>query len=404
MFNIQKNYVFHWEGISADGIRCSGKYSNICKKAVENDLLKQQITPLRIKVNNQFQLGYIKRKVSAKQISEFTSQLALLLKSGFSLQKSLLIIRKGHNCINLQNLISSIHASIESGESLTKTLQQFPNEFDEIYCGLIQVGENTGVLAKAFVDLSNHLDRLSKLKTKIHKAMFYPFTVLCTATIITLGLLIYVIPEFKSIFNGFGAKLPWLTRAVISISNQLKNSLLFIVGIAAFVFISLRFALRRTKLRQSYHRALLKLPIIKQFIITTTIARWARILAMTRSTGIPLVDSLQHALTSINNLAIKEMMATLHYQVEQGQSLADASKNKPYLPKQAWAMMAIGEDSGTLDTILEQVADIYTLYADNLLDSLSKLLEPVIMLILAILMGGLIISMYLPIFKLGSAL
>jgi len=398
------NYFFYWKGISSEGMRCSGKCKGPHKKAVEKNLLEQQITPLSIKINNHFQLGLIKRKISTRQIHEFTQQLGLLLQTGFSLEKSLTIILKGQNCTKFQKFICSIKSSLESGKSFATTLQQFPKLFDPVYCNLINAGENAGTLTKTLIDLSNYFKRSTKLKTKIHKAMIYPLTVFCTAILITIGLLLYVVPEFKSIFDGFGAKLPWLTRIVITLSSFLQRSFLLVGTTITFIAVIAHFTLRHAKFRHLFHQILLKLPIIKKIIITTTIARWTRVLATTSRAGIPLLNSLKYAEDSISNLAIKETVKKLRYEVKQGQSLTHALQHRPYFPQQAWTMVAIGEDSGTLDTALLQVAAIYTTHADNLLDNLSKLLEPVIMLILAILMGGLIIAMYLPIFKLGSVI
>lgn len=208
MFTLKRNYTFYWEGIASNGTRCTGKLTGNNKKVIIKELHNQDITPLSVRIKSQFSFGIINKKISHKQIVDFTQQLALLLKTGIPLQESLSIILKGQTCITFQKIITKIKLSLESGKSLTHALQQFPKHFDPMYCSLINAGETAGALTDTLADLSHYLERSTQLKTKIRKAMLYPLTVLCTAILITTGLLLYVVPEFKSVFNGFGAKLP----------------------------------------------------------------------------------------------------------------------------------------------------------------------------------------------------
>lgn len=402
MLKLKRDYIYRWKGISSNGFRCSGELSGSNVKMIEKKLIDKNITPLNISVKSQLSFSLINKKISKKEIVEFTQQLTLLLQTGISLQESLTIILKGYTDMKFKNLVSRIKASLETGKSLTQALQQFPKQFDKIYCCLINAGENSGTLLETLTDLSHYLESRLTLKSKIRKAMTYPIITLVTALLITIGLLLYVVPEFKNVFDEFGAKLPLLTRIIIALANSLQHDGLWIGIIITLLIIGIRYALKRPNIRIVWHRVLLHIPIVKKTIIISIVARWVRILATTSAGGMPLTQALCAAHESITNLAIKASMESLHDQVSHGQPLHQSLQNTGCFPQQACALIALGENSGTLDSMLSKVADIYSARCDNVLDGLSKLLEPVIMLLLAVLMGGLIIAMYLPIFKLGS--
>lgn len=404
MVNLKCHYRYHWEGISANGHRCCGTATGSSAKAVAQALREKNITPLNVKINSQFSLGLINNKITKKQIYEFTQQLATLIKAGISLQESLTIIAKSYSCVKFLKIITKIKASLNAGHSFTEALQQFPQQFDKTYCSLIKAGEDSGAFLATLTDLANYLQRAQNFKTKIRKAMVYPITVLFIATLVTLGLLLYVVPEFKAVFQGFGARLPALTRTIIALANALQQHGLLLATAMMLLIIGIRAVLKHTTIHKLWHATLLRTPIARRTIIILTVARWVRVLATTHTAGMPLIPALEAAHESIDNIAMKESMASLPKQVSGGKTLHQALQNTAHFPPQATAMIALGERSGTFDAMLSNVADIYLARANNLLDSLSKLLEPVIMLLLAVLMGGLIIAMYLPIFKLGSVL
>jgi len=392
---------FTWEGTDTKGNKVRGKTMAANEAAVRSQLRKQGVVPVRI--SKEFALFKSGGKVTPYDIAIFSRQLATMLGAGIPLVQAFEIVGGGHDNPAMQKLIMGIKTDLESGTALAEALGRHPLYFDDLYVNLVTAGEQAGALDTLLDKVATYKEKTEDIKKKIKKALFYPAAVMVVAVIVTIILLIFVIPQFESLFKGFGADLPAFTRMVIDLSAfvQTKGWLLALVfggGISFYIYTRKR----SEKLREYEDRILLKLPIVGNIIEKAAVARFARTLSTMFSAGVPLVEALQSVAGATGNIVYEKAVLSMKDEVSTGQRLQRAMENTGIFPNMVIQMIAVGEESGSLDEMSSKVADFYEADVDNAVDSMSSLLEPLIMAILGVLVGGLVIAMYLPIFKLGS--
>lgn len=330
--------------------------------------------------------------------------MSALLNANIDLIKSLEIAMEQQPPVIFQ-LISFIKENIETGMTLSNSLEKFPNVFDEIYRGLVHAGEQSGKLAKIFEILSEYQEKSLVFRTKMLKSLFYPVTVSMVGLLIIIGLMIFVVPQFKNIFNNFNAQLPWFTEFVIFLATQLKIQITFLLFFLLVIFFSHHYFLRNSeKYHSRWDHVYLKFPILGQLCIATNLAKWSRLMSTLLSAELPLILSLNLANQIIINKKIHSTMALIVRQITSGHSFSSALAEHSFLPRTIIQMIIVGEAIGQLNEVMNKIADQQQLLVDQTVEQFSKWIEPIIILILAIVMGSLIIAMYLPVFKLGSVL
>jgi type IV pilus assembly protein PilC len=394
---------FSWEGTDNRGNKVRGKTMASSEAAVRAVLRKQGVVPVRIRKESTLFKGG--GKVTPGDIAIFSRQIATMLTAGIPLVQAFDIVGAGHDNPAMQKLILGIRADLESGTALAEALGRHPLYFDDLFVNLVTAGEQAGALDTLLDKIATYKEKTEAIKKKIKKALFYPAAVLVVAFIVTLILLIFVIPQFESLFKGFGADLPAFTRMVIDLSMfvQTKGWALGLViggGIAFYIYTKKR----SKKLREFEDRLFLKLPIIGSILVKAAIARFARTLSTMFSAGVPLVEALQSVAGATGNIVYEKAVLAMRDEVSTGQRLQRAMENTGLFPNMVIQMIAVGEESGSLDEMSAKVADFYEADVDNAVDSMSSLLEPMIMAILGVLVGGLVIAMYLPIFKMGAVI
>jgi type IV pilus assembly protein PilC len=395
-----RDYQFNWEGKDRKGNKVRGKLLAVSEQEVRADLRRQNIVPTRIRKNRRVGGG---SKPTPGDIAIFSRQLATMLAAGIPLVQAFEIVGVGHEKPSMQKLILDIKQNIEGGSSLHESLKKHPLYFDDLYTNLVEAGEQAGALESLLDKVATYKEKTEALKKKIKKALFYPAAVLAVAVIVTLILLLFVIPQFEALFKGFGADLPAFTRAVIDLSKfvQEKGWLLGLIAGAGF-FTFFYFKKRSAALRHFLDRMALKIPIIGPILVKAAIARYARTLSTMFSAGVPLVEAMESVAGATGNIVYEQAVLRMRDEVATGQRLQRAMENTGLFPNMVIQMIAVGEESGSLDAMAAKVADFYELEVDTAVDGLSSLLEPLIMAILGVLVGSLVIAMYLPIFKLGA--
>jgi type IV pilus assembly protein PilC len=399
---IQKS-PFNWEGTDTRGKKVRGKTVAASEAAVRAELRKQGVVPVRI--SKESTLFKSRGKVTPYDIAIFSRQIATMLAAGIPLVQAFEIVGAGHDNVAMQKLILGIKADLESGTALAEALGRHPLYFDDLYVNLVTAGEQAGALDTLLDKVATYKEKTEAIKKKIKKALFYPAAVLVVAVIVTMILLIFVIPQFEALFKGFGADLPTFTRMVIDLSYfvQTKGWLLAIVvggGISFYIYTRKR----SHKLREVEDRLMLKMPIVGNILEKAAVARFARTLSTMFSAGVPLVEALQSVAGATGNIVYENAVLAMRDEVSTGQRLQRAMENTQLFPNMVIQMIAVGEESGSLDEMSSKVADFYEADVDNAVDSMSSLLEPLIMAILGVLVGGLVIAMYLPIFKMGAVI
>src|SRR5690349_19215664 len=398
---IKRDIPFSWEGMDKKGNRVKGKSLAPDEAALRSDLRRQGIAPSRVKKQSQaFKAG---DKPNAGDIAIFARQLATMLAAGIPLVQAFEIVGNRHEKPSMQKLILDIKAEVEGGTSLHEALSKHPLYFDDLFVNLVEAGEQAGALENLLDKIATYKEKTEALKKKVKKALFYPAAVLVVAVIVTCILLIFVIPQFESLFKGFGADLPAFTQMVINLSKFVQSQGIYIGivaggGVYAFTY----FKKRSKAMREFLDRASLKLPIIGPILNKAAIARYARTLSTMFAAGVPLVEALESVAGATGNIVYENAVLRMRDEVSTGQRLQRAMEATGLFPNMANQMIAVGEEAGALDAMSGKVATFYEAEVDNAVDSMSSLLEPLIMAILGILVGGLVIAMYLPIFKLGA--
>jgi type IV pilus assembly protein PilC len=398
---IKRDQSYSWSGMDKKGNRVSGKSLAPDETALRADLRRQGIAVNRIKKQSTALKGG--GKVNAGDIAVFSRQLATMLAAGIPLVQAFEIVGNGNDKPSMQKLILDIKADVEGGTSLHEALAKHPLYFDDLYVNLVEAGEQAGALETLLDKIATYKEKTEALKKKVKKALFYPAAVMVVAIVVTCILLIFVIPQFESLFKGFGADLPAFTHVVINLSRGLQDNGLYVAGVVgAGVYAFFYFQKRSRKMREYLDRIMLKVPIIGPILYKSAIARFARTLSTMFAAGVPLVEALESVAGACGNIVFEDAVMKMRDEVATGQRLQRAMENTGLFPNMVIQMIAVGEEAGALDAMSGKVATFYEAEVDNAVDSMSSLLEPLIMAILGVLVGGLVIAMYLPIFKLGA--
>lgn len=394
--------AFTWEGTDRKGVKIKGEMTGLNPALVKAQLRKQGINPTRVRKKSVsiFSRG---KKIKPMDIALFTRQLATMLGAGVPLLQSFDIISEGFDNPNMRKLVDDIKQDVAAGNSLSSSLRKKPQYFDDLYCNLVDAGEQSGALETLLDRVATYKEKTEQLKKKIKKAMTYPAAVVVVAIVVSAILLIKVVPQFQSVFEGFGAELPAFTLMVIGLSETLQEWW-FIVLLALFALgFGFQMAHKRSeKFRDAVDRFVLKIPIVGAILYKSAIARYARTLSTTFAAGVPLVDALDSVSGATGNVVFRNAVDKIKQDVSTGMQLNFSMRTTAVFTSMAVQMTAIGEESGALDEMLDKVAAFYEEEVDNMVDSLTALMEPMIMAVLGVLVGGLIIAMYLPIFQLGS--
>lgn len=399
-----KEYLFKWEGVDKRGTRVKGQSTAPNADFVKLYLRKQGINPITVrKASTLFAKG--KGKIESSDIAVFSRQMATMLASGVPLVQSLEIIGRGHDKPAMGEMIMGIKTHIEGGASFAESLGKYPLYFDDLFVNLVDAGEKSGALETLLDKIATYKEKTEALKKKVKKALTYPIAVLVVAFIVTGILLYFVVPQFQDLFQGFGADLPAFTQMVINLSKWMQaNGVTLVLGIAAFFagFVALK--KRSAPFRRLLDRVSLKVPVVGDILYKSAVARFARTLSTMFAAGVPLVEAMDSVAKAAGNIVFTEAIFTMRDQVSTGQQLQLTMEQSGMFPNMATQMVAIGEESGSLDAMCAKVADFYEAEVDNLVDQLTSLMEPFIMSVLGVLVGGLVVAMYLPIFKMGQAI
>lgn len=397
-----KTSVFVWEGTDKKGGKIKGELTGQSPALVKAQLRKQGINPLKVRKKPASLFGAGK-KIKPMDIALFTRQMATMMKAGVPLLQSFDIIGEGFENPNMRKLIDEVKQEVAAGNSFAASLRKKPQYFDDLYCNLVDSGEQSGALETLLDRIATYKEKTEALKAKIKKAMTYPISVIVVAVIVTAILLIKVVPQFEAVFSGFGAELPAFTQIVVNMSRGLQEWWFVFIGAFFVIAISFKEAHKRSeKFRDFLDRTLLKAPIVGDILYKAVVARYARTLATTFAAGVPLVEALDSVSGATGNVVFRNAVQKIRTDVSSGTQLNFSMRTTGIFPSMAIQMTAIGEESGSLDEMLDKVAGYYEEEVDNAVDNLTTLMEPMIMAVLGVLVGGLIVAMYLPIFQLGS--
>ncbi len=397
-----KTSTFAWEGTDKKGARVKGETSGQNPALVKAQLRRQGINPLKVRKKSAslFSAG---KKITPLDIALFARQMATMMKAGVPLLQSFDIIGEGVDNPNMRKLVDDIKQHVAAGNSFAAALRTRPEYFDDLFCNLVDAGEQAGALESLLDRVATYKEKTEALKAKIKKAMNYPIAVVVVAIIVSAILLIKVVPQFESIFANFGAELPAFTLFVIGLSQGLQEwwfVILLLMFASAFALTEAK--KRSEKFRNWIDRMALRAPIVGDIIYKSSVARYARTLATTFAAGVPLVEALDSVAGATGNIVFKDAVLKIKQDVTSGMQLNFSMRSTGVFPSMATQMTAIGEESGALDTMLDKVASYYEAEVDNAVDGLTALMEPLIMSVLGVLVGGLIVAMYLPIFQLGA--
>lgn len=402
---ILDNNLFLWVGADRRGTTVKGQTRAASVSIVKADLRRQGIKPIRIKQKSALFERARKKKITPKDIAVLSRQLATMMAAGVPMVQAFEIMGRGHDNATLRDLILTIKGDLESGSALADALGKHPLYFDDLFCHLVRAGEQAGVLETLLHRIATYKEKTEIIKGKIKKAMFYPGAVIVVAVLVTTLLLMYVVPQFESLFKGFGADLPAFTRVVLGLSRFFQEWWWAIFGVTGLGIYGLIQAHKRSrKFRHGLDRMLLKMPVLGHVLHKAAIARYARTLSTMFAAGVPLVEAMQSVSGATGNTVYAEAVLRMRDGIATGQQLNAAMQQTELFPHMVVQMTAIGEESGALDAMLAKVADFYEQEVDNAIDALTSLMEPVIIVVIGTLIGGLIVAMYLPIFNLGKVI
>ncbi|WP_237886720.1 type II secretion system F family protein [Pseudomonas sp. PGPR40] len=396
--------VYAWEGTDKKGTRMTGELTGQNPALIKAQLRKQGINPgkVRKKTASIFRAG---KRIKALDIALFTRQMATMMKAGVPLLQSFDIIGEGFDNPNMRKLVDEVKQEVAAGNSFAAALRKKPQYFDELYCNLVDAGEQAGALDTLLERVATYKEKSESLKAKIKKAMTYPLAVVFVAIIVTGILLVKVVPQFESVFSGFGAELPAFTVMVIGLSEFLQDWWWMVLGVLGAAIFGVRHAFKKSPgFRDRTDTWLLKLPLVGALMYKSAVARFARTLSTTFAAGVPLVEALDSVAGATGNIVFKRAVLRIKQDVSTGMQLNFSMRTSGIFPTMAIQMTAIGEESGALDDMLDKVASFYEDEVDNMVDNLTSLMEPFIMVVLGVIVGGLVVAMYLPIFQLGSAI
>ncbi|MDD1782276.1 type II secretion system F family protein [Enterovibrio sp. ZSDZ35] len=401
----QKLLAFHWRGITAKGSKVKGQTLAFSEQEARLSLAEQRIQILKIKRRSPSSFVQRRNAATAKDITLFSRQIATMLEAGVPLGETLQLLKTGAKKAEMKLIIGNIYRHVEAGSSLANAMKSSSTLFDQFYCDLVSTGEQTGRLEQIFARISVYREKEEATRAKVVKAMIYPSIVTFMALAVTIGMLLFVIPTFKDVFASFNADLPWFTLKVLGLSEFIQDYGLYAgLGLIIVLLIFRASYKRSTAFRLKVSRFSLHIPIIGGVLTKATLARFTRTLATTFSAGIPLLNGLSAAGKTANNLHYQKVIESVHQQTSGGRPLHRSIKETGQFPDMMTQMVMIGEESGSLDDMLNKVAGIYEDEVDNTVDNLGKILEPLIIITLGLLIGSLVIAMYLPMFDLINVL
>lgn len=394
-----KEFVFEWEGRDRNGKQVRGETRAAGENQVMASLRRQGVSPTKIK-KRKMRSG---AKIKPKDIAIFTRQLATMMKAGVPLLQAFDIVGRGNSNASVTKLLNDIRTDVETGTSLSAAFRKYPMYFDNLYCNLVEAGEAAGILESLLDRLATYMEKTEAIKSKIKSALMYPIAVIVVAFVVVSVIMIFVIPAFKEVFTSFGADLPAPTLFVIGLSEIFVKWWWLIFGsIGGGLYFFMQAWKRNERVQQFMDRLMLKLPIFGDLVYKSVIARWTRTLATMFAAGVPLVEALDSVGGASGNSVYELATQKIQQEVSTGTSLTAAMTNANVFPSMVLQMCAIGEESGSIDHMLGKAADFYEAEVDDMVAGLSSLMEPIIIVILGGLIGGIVVSMYLPIFKLGS--
>lgn len=398
----QKLESYVWEGKDRRGNKSKGELTGSNLALVKAQLRKQGIIPEKVKKKPKPLFGGSK-KITPFDIAMLTRQLATMMKAGVPLVQSFDIVADGLENKGLQELVMAIRNDISSGTSFAGALRKHPRHFDNLYCNLVDSGEKAGALEAMLDRIATYLEKTEILKKKVRKAMTYPIAVIVVAIIVTAILLVKVVPQFESLFQGFGAELPVFTQMVVNLSEWMQSWwFVVLIGIFGAIFLFKEAKRRSQKFSDLVDKYVLKLPIVGEILDKSAVAKFGRVLSTTFAAGVPLVDALDSVAGATGNAVYRDAIDRIKNDVSSGTQLQASMRQQDVFPVMAVQLTAIGEESGNLDEMLAKVAEHYEAVVDDMVDNLTALMEPMIMAVLGVLVGGLIIAMYLPIFQMGQ--
>lgn len=395
--------IYLWQGTNKQGRRVKGQLSGENVNQVRAELRRQGVAPLKVKKKPKDLFAPRKPKIKPADIAVFSRMLATMMSSGVPLMQSMQIIGEGHENASMQEMVLAIKSDVESGTSLADSLSKFPLHFDDLYVNLVNAGEQSGTLETLLHEIADYQEKTEALKSKIRKALVYPSAIIVVAFIVTSILMIFVIPQFEALFTGFGADLPGLTKMVISLSQWFQEFWWLLFGGIIGVIVGFMAAKKRSrKLQHFLDRLLLKLPVIGNVLHKGAIARFARTFSTMFKAGVPMVEAMTSVAGATGNIVFSDATLEMRDEVSTGTQLNKAMLDTELFPNMAVQMTAIGEESGSLDSMLAKIADFFEREVDEAVDNMTALMEPLIMAFLGVVIGTLVIAMYLPIFKLGA--
>ncbi len=399
---IIKDFTFNWEGTDRKGNKLKGSMVGQTEAMIKGQLRKQGVNPIKVAKKSSFKFGG-GGKIESQDIAIFSRQMSTMMTAGVPLVQSLEIVGRGHEKPAMADMILGIKSHIEAGNSFAESLGKYPLQFDDLFVNLVNAGEKSGALETLLDKIATYKEKTEAIKKKVKKALTYPAAVVVVAVIVTSILLIFVVPQFEELFKGFGADLPAFTQMVVNLSRALKTNGIFIAAVLIGSIMGfLEMHKRSARLREMTDRFMMKVPVIGDILYKSAVARFARTLATMFAAGVPLVDALESVAGAAGNIVFFKAINQIKDGVSTGQQLQLCMSQTGLFPPMAVQMIAIGEESGSLDAMAGKVADFYEAEVDALVDALSSLLEPMIMAILGVLVGGLVVAMYLPIFKMGQ--
>ena len=401
----KKFYTFKWEGVNRKGQKVSGEMQGENPNQLKAELRKQGVTVSKVRRKTESLFSKYSGAIKPMDIAMISRQITTMLTAGVPLVQTLQLLSRSHEKNKMRELLSQISLDVESGTPLSQTLRKHPRYFDELYCDLVEAGEQSGALEQIYDRIATYKEKAEALKSKIKKALFYPAMVILVAIVVTTILLLFVVPQFEDIFKSFGAELPAFTQLVINISRFLQKSwYLFFGGVAVAIFLFVRAHRKSQNVRDRTDKFLLDIPVIGMILDKACLARFARTLATTFAAGIPLVEALVSAAGASGNAVYRKAVLAVRNEVMAGMQMHVAMRTVEVFPDIVTQMVMIGEESGSIDDMLSKIAGIFEQQVDDAVDALSSLIEPFIMVVLGVLVGGLVVAMYLPIFKLGSVI
>ena len=396
---------FTWDGLDKRGVKMKGEETARSEASLKVELRKRGIVNPNVKAVAKPLFGAAGSSISAQDIAIFSRQLATMLASGIPMVQAFSIVAGGQKNIRMQNLLENIGSDIASGTSLSEALGRQPLYFDKLYQNLVFAGENAGVLDTVLDTIASYKENIETLKGKIKKALFYPSAVITVAFLVSAILLIFVVPTFQTLFQGFGADLPAFTLMIIGASDfMIAWWWLILAVIVGAIFLTIRSLKRSKAFAEFVDKLILKIPVIGQIMHNSAIARFARTLGVTFKAGVPLVEALETVSGACGNVVYEKAVMRIRDDVASGYSLNASMKQVGVFPHMVMQMAAIGEESGALDTMLFKVAEFYEQEVNNAVDALSSLIEPMVMIVIGGIVGSMVIGMYLPIFKLAAAI